>query len=194
MTQNNKNTYVSLKIPITVKRRIDFLKGRQTYGGFLEDAIGFFEMTGVNPKLNQLPPAMTITKSIVDSTKDVLKRIDDLFKMLRNMESKKIDVILHTVEGNLKPGLSEDVISVNDLEVQQIIKINEQLTNENSRLKEHIKNSKSTNREQAIEWIAIIQDLLSDSSLGLDKDGNLTMTKDYRNLLIEKIRQLANDC
>jgi len=194
MLKKDKIVYANLKIPVDVKKRMDNLKGRDTYAKFLDDSISFFEMTNVNPKHNQLPPSLTITKAINEAAKNILDRVEDGIKIIRNIENKKIDTILHAVDNNsMRPGEDEEPeLSANDLEVKQLVDVNLRLQTENRQLKENILSSKTDGNQRLEEMAAIIEDLLSDSKLQSDNEDNLIMPKDYRNALIEKIRKKAH--
>ena len=190
MIKKDKIVYANLKVPVDVKKRMDNLKGRDTYAKFLDDSMSFFEMTNVNPKHNQLPPSLTITKAINEATKSILNRVEYSITIIRNIENKKIDTILHAVDNNtVRPGEDEEPeLSANDLEVKQLVDVNLRLESENRQLKENIYLSKTDGNKRLEEMVAIIEDLLSDSKLQSDNDDHLIMTKDYRNALIQKIR------
>lgn len=123
----------SIKINSEVKKRLDFQKKRSTYSSYIEQMIAYFEMTGVEPKLGQVPPVATINKAIGETSAALYKRMDDVIKILRNIETNKIDVMVHALEG-LKSGnltnTPEVVEAFDQDEIYRFIQLNETLAKE----------------------------------------------------------------
>lgn len=90
--------YKSIKIKEDVKNRLDRYKKRCSYSDCLDEMLGYFETTGVEPRLGQTPPIATFVSTMKSGNAVLLKRMDDLIKILRNIEINKIDPILHGVE------------------------------------------------------------------------------------------------
>ena len=190
----------SIKINSEVKKRLDFQKKRSTYSVCIEQMLDYFEMTGLEPKLGQIPPVATINKAISETSAALYKRMDDVIKILRNIETTKIDVMVHTLE-DLKLGkisnTPEVVESFDNDEIYRIIQLNEKLT-KNVKDKEIIiqnlqndivslkKNSKIQNVIEAVD------ELLSENNLIQDTKGNLILPREYRDLLIEKIKTISD--
>ncbi|WP_373176657.1 BfmA/BtgA family mobilization protein [Bacteroides eggerthii] len=190
----------SIKINSEVKKRLDFQKKRSTYSVCIEQMLDYFEMTGLEPKLGQVPPVATINKAISETSAALYKRMDDVIKILRNIETTKIDVMVHTLE-DLKLGkisnTPEVVESFDNDEIYRIIQLNEKLT-KNVKDKEIIiqnlqndivslkKNSKIQNVIEAVD------ELLSENNLIQDTKGNLILPREYRDLLIEKIKTISD--
>lgn len=190
----------SIKINSEVKKRLDFQKKRSTYSVCIEQMLDYFEMTGLEPKLGQVPPVATINKAISETSAALYKRMDDVIKILRNIETTKIDVMVHTLE-DLKLGkisnTPEVVESFDNDEIYRIIQLNEKLT-KNVKDKEIIiqnlqndivslkKNSKIQN------VIETVDELLSENNLIQDTKGNLILPREYRDLLIEKIKTISD--
>lgn len=190
----------SIKINGEVKKRLDFQKRRTTYSVYIEQMLDYFDMTGLEPKLGQVPPVATINKAISETSSALYKRMDDVIKILRNIETTKIDVMVHTLE-DLKLGkisnTPEVVESFDNDEIYRIIQLNEKLT-KNVKDKEFIiqnlqndivslkKNSKIQNVIEAVD------ELLSENNLIQDTKGNLILPREYRDLLIEKIKTISD--
>lgn len=190
----------SIKINSEVKKRLDFQKKRATYSVCIEQMLDYFEMTGLEPKLGQVPPVATINKAISETSAALYKRMDDVIKILRNIETTKIDVMVHTLE-DLKLGkisnTPEVVESFDNDEIYRIIQLNEKLT-KNVKDKEIIiqnlqndivslkKNSKIQNVIEAVD------ELLSENNLIQDTKGNLILPREYRDLLIKKIKTISD--
>lgn len=190
----------SIKINSEVKKRLDFQKKRSTYSVCIEQMLDYFEMTGLEPKLGQVPPVATINKAISETSAALYKRMDDVIKILRNIETTKIDVMVHTLE-DLKLGkisnTPEVVESFDNDEIYRIIQLNEKLT-KNVKDKEIIiqnlqndivslkKNSKIQNVIEAVD------ELLSENNLIQDTKGNLILPREYRDLLIKKIKTISD--
>lgn len=190
----------SIKINSEVKKRLDLQKKRSTYSFYIEEMLAYFEMTGLEPKLGQIPPVAAINKTIGETSAALYKRMDDVIKILRNIETSKIDVMVHALEG-LKSGdfsnTPEVVENFDQDEIYRFIQLNEELTKdiknkENfiQKLQNEILSSKKDTKIQDI--IETVAELLSENSLSQDAKGNLILPREYRNLLIEKIKTISN--
>lgn len=190
----------SIKINSEVKKRLDLQKKRSTYSFYIEEMLAYFEMTGLEPKLGQIPPVAAINKTIGETSAALYKRMDDVIKILRNIETSKIDVMVHALEG-LKSGdfsnTPEVVENFDQDEIYRFIQLNEELTKdiknkENfiQKLQNEILSLKKDTKIQDI--IEIVAELLSENSLSQDAKGNLILPREYRNLLIEKIKTISN--
>lgn len=199
MEENNKLTK-QIKISYITKRRIDIMKGKRTYEKFFDEVLGYFEMTGVDPRYNYLPPAVTIVKAIKEETASIFKRIEDSIKILRNIETNKIDPLIHSTNTHLSGNFlkkEEEEIGASEEEIFQLIQINEkneQIIFEQkkyiSELEKEIKILKNNSDAQII--IGIVEELLSDKILDKIGDGNFILTKIHRNQLIQKIKTYSN--
>lgn len=190
----------SIKINSEVKKRLDFQKKRSTYSVCIEQMLDYFEMTGLEPKLGQVPPVATINKAISETSAALYKRMDDVIKILRNIETTKIDVMVHTLE-DLKLGkisnTPEVVESFDNDEVYRIIQLNEKLTKNVKdkeiiiqNLQNDIVSLKKNSKIQDI--IEAVDELLSENNLIQDTKGNLILPREYRDLLIEKIKTISD--
>lgn len=190
----------SIKIDSEVKKRLDFQKKRSTYSVCIEQMLDYFEMTGIEPKLGQTPPAAIINKATGETSAALYKRMDDVIKILRNIETTKIDVILHDLE-DLKSGefsnTPEVVENFDQDEIYRLIQLNETLA-KNAKDKENVIQKlqgdivylkKNTNIQTIIETV---EELLSENNLSIDTKGNLVLPREYRDLLIEKIKTISN--
>ena len=126
--------------------------------------------------------------------------MDDVIKILRNIETTKIDVILHDLE-DLKSGefsnTPEVVENFDQDEIYRLIQLNETLAkhvedDENviQKLQGDIVYLKKNANIQTI--IETVEELLSENSLSIDTKGNLVLPREYRNLLIKKIKTISN--
>lgn len=190
----------SIKINSEVKKRLDLQKKRSTYSFYIEEMLAYFEMTGLEPKLGQIPPVAAINKTIGETSAALYKRMDDVIKILRNIETSKIDVMVHALEG-LKSGdfsnTPEVVENFDQDEIYRFIQLNEELTKDIKNKENFIQNlqneilslKKDTKIQDIIETVT---ELLSENSLSQDAKGNLILPREYRNLLIEKIETISN--
>lgn len=190
----------SIKINSEVKKRLDLQKKRSTYSFYIEEMLAYFEMTGLEPKLGQIPPVAAINKTIGETSAALYKRMDDVIKILRNIETSKIDVMVHALEG-LKSGdfsnTPEVVENFDQDEIYRFIQLNEELTKDIKNKENFIQKlqneilslKKDTKIQDIIETVA---ELLSENSLSQDAKGNLILPREYRNLLIEKIKTISN--
>ena len=103
--------YKNLKVASEIKIRMDFQKKNQTYSEYLDNVLSYFEMTGVDPKYGQLPPVVTITKTINEAFQASYKRTEDVIKILRNIETNKIDPMLHALDDVPKEGQARQEIA-----------------------------------------------------------------------------------
>lgn len=162
-------------------------------------------MTGVDPKYGQLPPVVTITKTINEAFQASYKRTEDVIKILRNIETNKIDPMLHALDGVPKEGQARQEIAEkeeedgpSEMEIYRLVQINEQQetlirqkTEEISRLKEAIANLEKVNSTIVPELIDLVEELLSDKILEKDSNQNYILTREHRAQLFEKIRRKA---
>lgn len=191
--------YKNLKISPQTKKRIDVLKGRLTYDGYLDSVLGYFEMTGVDPKFNTLPPQVTIIKSMKEETSVIYKRIEDCIKIMRNIESQKLDVITHGIEKILSGAKLpvEETLGVDEEAMLQVININKKLEERNRELEVNIsklRNDLKNNTQNSVikEVIMTVEELLSDRLLEKDRNNDFILTREHREQLIEKIKTISD--
>ena len=178
--------YKNLKVASEIKIRMDFQKKNQTYSEYLDNVLSYFEMTGVDPKYGQLPPVVTITKAMNEAFQASYKRTEDVIKILRNIETNKIDPMLHALDGVAKGGGTR-LVQINEQQETLI----RQKTEEISRLKEAIANLEKVNSTIVPELIDLVEELLSDKILEKDSNQNYILTREHRAQLFEKIRRKA---
>lgn len=187
----------SIKINGEVKKRLDFQKKRTTYSVYIEQMLDYFDMTGLEPKLGQVPPVTTINKTISETSAALYKRMDDVIKILRNIEINKIDVMVHALEKGKISNTPEVVENFDQDEIYRLIQLNETLR-ENVKNKENIihklqSDIVSLNKDAKIQdIIETVDELLSENNLNQDAKGNFILPREYRNLLIEKIKTISN--
>lgn len=187
----------SIKINGEVKKRLDFQKRRTTYSVYIEQMLDYFDMTGLEPKLGQVPPVTTINKTISETSAALYKRMDDVIKILRNIEINKIDVMVHALEKGKISNTPEVVENFDQDEIYRLIQLNETLR-ENVKNKENIiyklqSDIVSLNKDAKIQdIIETVDELLSENNLNQDAKGNFILPREYRNLLIEKIKTISN--
>lgn len=187
----------SIKINGEVKKRLDFQKRRTTYSVYIEQMLDYFDMTGLEPKLGQVPPVTTINKTISETSAALYKRMDDVIKILRNIEINKIDVMVHALEKGKNSNIPEVVEDFDQDEIYRLIQLNETLR-ENVKNKENIihklqSDIVSLNKDAKIQdIIETVDELLSENNLNQDAKGNFILPREYRNLLIEKIKTISN--
>lgn len=187
----------SIKINGEVKKRLDFQKRRTTYSVYIEQMLDYFDMTGLEPKLGQVPPVTTINKTISETSAALYKRMDNVIKILRNIEINKIDVMVHALEKGKISNTPEVVENFDQDEIYRLIQLNETLR-ENVKNKENIihklqSDIVSLNKDAKIQdIIETVDELLSENNLNQDAKGNFILPREYRNLLIEKIKTISN--
>ena len=185
--------FKSIKIKEDVKNRLDKYKKRSSYSDCLDEMLGYFEMTGLEPRLGQTPPVATFVSTIKSGNAVLLKRMDDLIKILRNIEVNKIDPILHGVEDGFSTSSSntQDAgLSVSEEELYQVIQMNEKLKSDIKNKDILIQKLQSNVIESSVvqDIIDDIEELLSDKILSSNKDGSFLLSREHRDQLIRKIR------
>lgn len=185
--------FKSIKIKEDVKNRLDKYKKRSSYSDCLDEMLGYFEMTGLEPRLGQTPPVVTFVSTIKSGNAVLLKRMDDLIKILRNIEVNKIDPILHGVEDGFSTSSSntQDAgLSVSEEELYQVIQMNEKLKSDIKNKDILIQKLQSNVIEGSVvqDIIDDIEELLSDKILSSNKDGSFLLSREHRDQLIRKIR------
>lgn len=195
-----RTEYKTMKIPSDIKKRMDLLKGRKTYAEYWDSILSYFEMTGVDPTYGQLPPSVTIVKALKEETSIVYRRVEDMIKILRNIEANKIDGMIHALDSLIKgktfaAGADDSTdIGLKEQEIYQVVQINEtqeklitQQKKEINRLKMENEALKTNNFNKGPEVVELVEELLSDRILG--KEG--VLTKEHKAQLIEKIKHIA---
>lgn len=195
-----RTEYKTMKIPSDIKKRMDLLKGRKTYAEYWDSILSYFEMTGVDPTYGQLPPSVTIVKALKEETSIVYRRVEDMIKILRNIEANKIDGMIHALDSLIKgktfaAGADDSTdIGLKEQEIYQVVQINEtqeklitQQKKEINRLKMENEALKTNNFNKGPEVVELVEELLSDRILG--KEG--VLTKEHKAQLIEKIKDIA---
>lgn len=192
--------FKSIKIRQEVKNRLDFFKKKLTYSECLDQMLTYFELTGIDPRLGQTPPIVTFVATLKETSSALYKRIEDMIKIMRNVETNKIDPILHTVD-NILAGKSnntpEVVIGAEEEQMYQLIALNKQLEKELENKENIIQNFKlkfsdGAQNAKIQDIIYTLEELLSERNLPNDKAGNIILTLDYKKRLIEKIKTIAN--
>ena len=127
----------------------------------------------------------------------LLKRMDDLIKILRNIEINKIDPILHSVEDGFfsdRSNTPEVGLSVSEEELYQVIQMNEKLKSDIRNKDILIQKLRSDAIENNViqDIISDIEELLSDRILSSNKDGFFLLSREHRDQLIRKIRTYIN--
>ena len=123
--------------------------------------------------------------------------MDDVIKILRNIEINKIDVMVHALEKGKISNTPEVVENFDQDEIYRLIQLNETLR-ENVKNKENIihklqSDIVSLNKDAKIQdIIETVDELLSENNLNQDAKGNFILPREYRNLLIEKIKTISN--
>ena len=189
--------FKSIKIKECVKNRLDRYKQRSSYSDCLDEMLGYFETTGVEPRLGQTPPIVTFVSTMKSGNAVLLKRMDDLIKILRNIEINKIDPILHGVAEGFasNSGNTPEVgLSVSEEELYQVIQMNEKLKSEIRNKDILIQKLRSDAIENNViqDIIYDIEELLSDRILSSNKDGFFLLSREHRDQLIGKIRTYIN--
>lgn len=195
-----RTEYKTMKIPSDIKKRMDLLKGRKTYAEYWDSILSYFEMTGVDPTYGQLPPSVTIVKALKEETSIVYRRVEDMIKILRNIEANKIDGMIHALDSLIKgktfaAGADDSTdIGLKEQEIYQVVQINEtqeklitQQKKEINRLKMENEALKTNNFNKGPEVVELVEELLSDRILG--KEG--VLTKEHKAQLVEKIKHIA---
>lgn len=99
--------YKSIKIKEDVKNRLDRYKKRCSYSDCLDEMLGYFELTGVEPRLGQTPPVATFVSTMKSGNAVLLKRMDDLIKILRNK-----DILIQKLRSDaIENNVIQDIIS-----------------------------------------------------------------------------------
>lgn len=185
--------YRNLKIDEKVKKLLDLSKGNLTYSDYLNTALTYFEMTGVDPKSGLVPPVQIISKVINDMSTVLYKRMDDNIKILRNIEQTRLIPIAETMENLLKGKESEPLnITPNDEEVFKVVKINKELEDSLRKKDEEINELKRRlmkYSDNITKVVNTVDELLSDRILHKKSDKEYILTVEHRKQLIEKISQ-----
>lgn len=185
----------NIKIWKNVKVRLDMLKKNCTYSEFLESMIAYFEITGIEPKSGQIPPAQSIINAIDSNAAITNKRIEDLIKILRNIENTKIDPIFDGI-GALVGGIEFDTSSLGDENLEKMVNTIDSLKKQINE-KDHkimiLQKEKEKYFNNTVDVIRTIEELLSNQILEQDSRNNyLLLSPEHRDQLITKIKTISH--
>lgn len=112
--------YESIKVKPTVYARLtEAKKSTDTYNDYIEKCLTFFDVTGARPEQLQSHPTLK-----------VLDTLDDIKKIVRSIETKKIDPLIDLVKaGRVVSGVTVD-------QLEEVSSINENLQNDLKKEKE----------------------------------------------------------
>lgn len=128
-----------IKITASCKERLEKAKGLATFSDFISDMLSYFEMIKLDPKSAISNPTTEFILHI-DRAKDItLKRMEDVIKIIRNIETTKLAGIIEKVSS------VESLLLGNStgLSIEQI----QEVVNENQRLHDDIEKLRFENQK-----------------------------------------------
>lgn len=181
-----------IKIKPFVKKRLDVMKKGNTYSDIIENMVNYFETTGVEPKAGQIPPVLSFTKTLQEGNQVLYKRIEDLIKIIRNIETNKLDIMLQALVSHTPAVLKEDEELISEHDLAQIIEVNEglnkQIEEKNNLIKSltsELSELKQNNLSQEI--VNTVKELLSDKILTKSGESGFYLAKNHRDQLFRKL-------
>jgi hypothetical protein len=111
-----------IKIDKIIYSKLEYLKGKKTFGAYIELMLKYFELTGVNPESVQAP--------LIQETKNGIERI---VKIIKAIEKEKLNKMLHLLE-NLYQEPPSMVDGVSESQLVEVMNLNEKLDQNIARL------------------------------------------------------------
>lgn len=188
--------YKNLKITPKIYDRLNKLRKGHTYSEILDEILTYFELTGINPKTDRTPPVDLFIKELDRHSSGMMKRLEAVVKIIRNIENTKIDPILHNIadSGNISsPTAYEEELTISDQEMFQLVQINKNL-------KEELQNKEKEMDaiQKKIDWnssnkediIKIVENFFSTENVPRDRMGNITINEMFVKNLLNKIKNV----
>lgn len=128
-----------IKITASCKERLEKAKGLATFSDFISDMLSYFEMIKLDPKSAISNPTTEFILHIDRAKEITLKRMEDVIKIIRNIETTKLAGIVEKVSS------IESLLLGNStgLSIEQI----QEVVNENQRLHDDIEKLKFENQK-----------------------------------------------
>lgn len=115
-----------IKITVSCKERLERAKGIATFSDFISDMLSYFEMIKLDPKTAISNPTTEVILHI-DRAKDmVIKRMEDVIKIIRNIETTKLANISERVAG-VESLLLTDSTGLSIEQIQEVVNENQRL-------------------------------------------------------------------
>ena len=111
-----------IKLDRIIYSKLEYLKGKKTFGAYIELMLKYFELTGVNPESVQAP--------LIQETKNGIERI---VKIIKAIEKEKLNKMLHLLE-NLYQEPPSMVDGVSESQLVEVMNLNEKLDQNIARL------------------------------------------------------------
>lgn len=128
-----------IKITASCKERLEKAKGLATFSDFISDMLSYFEMIKLDPKSAISNPTTEFILHIDRAKEITLKRMEDVIKIIRNIETTKLAGIIEKVSS------VESLLLGNStgLSIEQI----QEVVNENQRLHDDIEKLRFENQK-----------------------------------------------
>lgn len=187
-----------IKITVSCKERLERAKGIATFSDFISDMLSYFEMIKLDPKTAISNPTTEVILHI-DRAKDmVIKRMEDVIKIIRNIETTKLANISERVAG-VESLLLTDSTGLSIEQIQEVVNENQRLHNELEKLRFENKKILDTQIHSQVNMIdtnkelprLIIRRLKSHLNAEMlqktAKRNEFIISQDYINLIIEDL-------
>lgn len=187
-----------IKITVSCKERLERAKGIATFSDFISDMLSYFEMIKLDPKTAISNPTTEVILHI-DRAKDmVIKRMEDVIKIIRNIETTKLANISERVAG-VESLLLTDSTGLSIEQIQEVVNENQRLHNELEKLRFENKKILDTQKYSQVNMVdtnkelprLIIRRLKSHLDTEMlqktAKKNEFIISQDYINLIIEDL-------
>lgn len=187
-----------IKITASCKERLEKAKGLATFSDFISDMLSYFEMIKLDPKSAISNPTTEMMLHI-DRAKDItLKRMEDIIKIIRNIETTKLAGIVEKV-ASVESLLLGDSTGLTIEQIQEVVNENQRLHNDIEKLrfeKQKILENKNppeihtptNNTELSRTIVKRVKAHLDPSSLKKTSQKNeYIISQDYINAIIEDL-------
>lgn len=123
----------NIRLDGSIYSKIEYLKGKKSYGEYVGMMLKYFEVTGINPESLQAP--------LAQETKNGIERI---VKIIKAIEKEKINKIITLLESPRESTYDNSVDGVSESQLLEVMNINEEM----HKNLEHEKKQKETLLDQ----------------------------------------------
>lgn len=123
----------NIRLDGSIYSKIEYLKGKKSYGEYVGIMLKYFEVTGINPESLQAP--------LAQETKNGIERI---VKIIKAIEKEKINKIITLLESPRESTYDNSVDGVSESQLLEVMNINEEM----HKNLEHEKKQKETLLDQ----------------------------------------------
>lgn len=131
-----------IKIDKIIYSKVEYLKGKKSFGAYIGSMLKYFELTGINPESVQAP--------LIQETKNGIERI---VKIVKAIEKDKLNPMLLLLEKicSTVPKNHAFVSGITEDQLEEVVNANQKLTDDLDRLRKEKNELIQQNRSLKME-------------------------------------------